>query len=301
MKRTIYITLGFLLVLITFNYSKIKLGYRYYVSPCFYSTPVKQNDFPQEFLEIDLDNYYSEIDELSTPYFKIDTLETVTYKNKAYPVLSLTQNESKSLDKKLLIVAGVHGNESGGTLSILELLKQYNANPHRFKNWNIKIITPVNPVGTAQMSRYNECGCDLNRKVNSSSQKGIVIQRNVMINFNPDIVVSMHEAPSAGFLIHSNKYLNDELLVKMLQETEEKGIQLSTKDYLGRELPMAGNSKITGSLKLLNKILQVQALGDYATDKGIVEITTESGWNTKDRFQRVNSHVLLVLSLIDNY
>lgn len=301
MKRTIYITLGFLLVLITFNYSKIKLGYRYYVSPCFYSTPVKQNDFPQEFLEIDLDNYYSEIDELSTPYFKIDTLETVTYKNKAYPILSLTQNESKSLDKKLLIVAGVHGNESGGTLSILELLKQYNANPHRFKNWNIKIITPVNPVGTAQMSRYNECGCDLNRKVNSSSQKGIVIQRNVMINFNPDIVVSMHEAPSAGFLIHSNKYLNDELLVKMLQETEEKGIQLSTKDYLGRELPMAGNSKITGSLKLLNKILQVQALGDYATDKGIVEITTESGWNTKDRFQRVNSHVLLVLSLIDNY
>ena len=200
-----------------------------------------------------------------------------------------------------MIVAGVHGNESGGTLAILELLKEYNANPLRFMDWNIKIITPVNPVGTAQMSRYNECGCDLNRKINSSKQKGIVVQRNAVDTFEPNVILGMHEAPSLGFLIHSNKYLNDELLIKMLQQTKNKGIQLATKDYLDRDLPIAGSSKITGGLKFLNTLLQVQALGDYASAKEIIEITTESGWNSKDKFQRINSHVYLILSLVDNY
>lgn len=301
MKKAVYIILGLVLVFIVFNFSKIKLGYRYYVSPCYYSTPVKQNDFPQQFMEVNLDSYYEKVKLFSEPYFKIDTLETIVYKNKRYPILGLTQKGSKSLDKKLLIVAGVHGNESGGTLAVLELLKQYNADPLRFMDWNIKIITPVNPVGTAQMSRYNECGCDLNRKINSSKQKGIVVQRNVVDTFKPNIILGMHEAPSSGFLIHTNKYLKEELLFKMLQQTEKKGIQLATKDYLDRDLPIAGNSKIAGGLKFLNTLLQVQALGDYASEKEIVEITTESGWNTADRFQRINSHVFLILSLIDNY
>ena len=45
----------------------------------------------------------------------------------------------------------------------------------------------------------------------------------------------------------------------------------------------------------------MQALGDYVSDKGIMEITTESGWKSTDRFQRVNSHMFLILSLVDNY
>lgn len=301
MKKAVYIILGILLVLGAFNFPKIKLAYIYYVSPCYYEAPVKQHHFPQVFLDVNLEAYYDELKQLAVPYFKIDTLETVSYKNKLYPVLGLKQKGARSLDKKLLIVAGVHGNESGGTLAVLELLKQYNTNPHRFIDWNIKIITPVNPVGTTKMSRYNECGCDLNRKVNTSNQKGIVVQRNVVNTFKPDVVVSLHEAPSTGFLIHSNEYLKDALLLQLLKDTKEKGIQLATKDYLEQELPLSGNSKISGGLKLLNKILRVQALGDYASQKGIMEITTESGWNSNDRFQRVNSHVFLLLSLIDNY
>ena len=78
-KKNIFIILGLILVLVAFNFSKIKLGYRYYISPCYYSTPVKQNDFPQEFLEVNLDVYYEEVKELAKPYFKIDTLEIIQY------------------------------------------------------------------------------------------------------------------------------------------------------------------------------------------------------------------------------
>ena len=111
----------------------------------------------------------------------------------------------------------------------------------------------------------------------------------------------MHEAPSSNFLIHSNKHLKDELLHQLLKDTEEKGIVLSTEDYLGRKLKIAGNSKITGGLKFLKNLVQVQALGDYAAKRDIIEITTESGWNSQDTFQRVNSHVFVISSLVDNY
>lgn len=304
MKKMISILIGVLVVFIGLNYKNIKLIHKYYLSPCYYDNPVKQLDYPQVFFEVDLNEYYQKISELSTQHFNIDTLETIDYKNQQYPVLRISNKEigpQNSFKKKLLILAGVHGNESAGTLAILELLKEYNAKPLKFKDWEINIVTPVNPAGTIEMSRYNEYGCDLNRKVKTSLQKGIVLQRAIVDSFKPDVIVNMHEAPSSGFLIHSNEHLDDGLLLKLLKDTENSGIVLSNKDYLGRALKIKGNSKISGVFKLFNKLAKVQALGDYVSEKGIVEITTESGWNSKDRFQRINSHALIVSSLIKNY
>ena len=142
------------------------------------------------------------------------------------------------------------------------------------------------------MSRYNECGCDLNRKVKKSSQKGIVLQREIIDTFHPTAIITLHEAPSPNFLIHSNKYLENELLFKILKDTKSMGITLATEDYLGQQLKVPGNSKIKGPLKFLKKLVQVQALGDYAAKRGIIEITTESGWNSQDTCQRVNGCLL---------
>jgi len=303
MKKIVFPIFGLLTILIITNCSKIKLANKYYLSPCYYDSPVKQSDFPQIFFEINLPDYYQQIKTLSTAHFQLDTVETVEYKNEAYPVLEISKkNKSdKQAQKKLLVLAGVHGNESAGTLAILELLKNYNNNPPKYKGWDLKIVAPVNPAGTIEMSRYNECGCDLNRRVKSSSQKGIVMQRKIIDSFNPDVIVTMHEAPSENFLIHSNKHLKDPLLFQLLEDTQEKGIVLSTEDYFGRELKVAGNSKINGGLKFLKNIARVQALGDYASKRGMIEITTESGWNSQDTFQRVNSHVFVISSLVDHY
>ncbi len=42
-------------------------------------------------------------------------------------------------------------------------------------------------------------------------------------------------------------------------------------------------------------------LGDYASKRAIIEITTESGWNSQDTFQRVNSHTFVISSFVDHY
>jgi len=289
-----------LLILIVFNWSKLKLVYRYYLAPCYYNYPVKQSDFPQVFLEVDLQEYYQELQKLANPYFKIDTVAKISYNKQEFPILQLSNKESLN-PRKLLILAGVHGNESGGTLAVLGLLKEYHKNPSRFNDWYLRIVTPVNPAGTVAMSRYNECGCDLNRKVKTSSQKGIVIQRQIVDAFKPDAIISMHEAPSSDFLIHSNEYLEDDLLFQILKETENQGVSLAKKDYLGQNLEIAGNSKIKGHLKFFKNIMQVQAIGDYASEREIIDITTESGWNSQDSIQRINSHVYSILSFVDNF
>ena len=275
---------------------------KYYLSPCYYDNPVRQSDFPQFFLEVDLQTYYKQLTALAAPSFYIDTIETIQYKNQELPIIQLSKiNPTTAKPKRLLILAGVHGNESGGTLAILELLNFYNNHPSKFDEWSLKIVTPINPAGTVEMSRYNECGCDLNRKVKTSSQKGIVIQRKIMDTYQPDVIISLHEAPSPDFLIHSNNHLADKLLFQLLADIENKGITLATKDYLGQKLKVPGNSKIKGYLKYLKNLVQVQTLGDYAAERAIIEITTESGWNSQDTFQRVNSHVFAISSIVEHY
>lgn len=301
MKKRQYIFLFIFIGLLIAFFPKLKLVYKYYISPCYYNGPVKQQDFEQVFLPVNLDAYYQNIQLLAHPDFSIDTLETITHKSIDYPILSLSSKNTNNSKNKMLILAGVHGNESAGVLAIPELLKQYNKSPKRFANWNLKIVTPINPVGVQKMSRHNECGCDLNRKIKSSNQKGIVLQRNLVDTFEPNVIISMHEAPSSGFLIHSNELLKDELLVKILEDSKNQGIQLASKDYFGRNLQIEGNSKISGVLKLFNRLFRVQALGDYVTPKGIVEITTESDWNTSDQVQRVQSHVFSILSAVDHF
>lgn len=303
MKKIGYWILGVSLLVITFNTNKIRLIYKYYLTPCYHDFPIKQYDFPQLFLTIDLKQYYQNLITLATPHFKVDTLEIINYKHKKYPILGLTpkvtpKNNSKN---KLLIIAGVHGNESSGILALLELLKQYNTHPAFFKNWELKIVSPINPVGTLEMSRYNKYGCDLNRKIASSQQKEIVLQRNIIDTFKPHVIISFHEAPSSGFLIHSNKLLPKKLLNQLLAEVKEKGITLATTDYFGRKLETPGNSKINGFFKIFKNIVEVQDLENYITPKGIIEITTESGWNSNDHFQRIYGHVFTVLSIVNQH
>ena len=96
-------------------------------------------------------------------------------------------------------------------------------------------------------------------------------------------------------------HLSEALIANILKDLTEEGIELSTKDYLGRELPNVGVSAVKGGLKFLKDFVKVETLGDYLGERNIIEITTESGWNSEDTFQRIDSHFFLISSLVENY
>ena len=288
-------------IVILLKYSKLNLIYRYYITNRPYREPIKQRDFPQYFMTLDLKEYYKELVKLSEGY-RIKSIEEIEYKNQKYPILEININSNQeTTNKKLLIIAGVHGNETGGTLAILEILKAIKSNPNHYQKWSIKIVSPINPVGTIELSRYNKDGYDLNRGIRNSKRKDILLQRNLVNNFKPNIILSFHEAPSDDFLVHPNECVKINLLKKVLEDIQMGGISLAKKDYWGRELKQNGISQVNGIVRLILKLTHPNSLDDYSEENKIAQITTESGWNSSDYKQRVESHLLLFKSVINNF
>ncbi len=274
---------------------KLKLANKYYLKSCYYDSPVQQNDFPQHFIPVDLEEYTSKIKAFKQ--FAVQAIEKVEYGKHRCEILSISYEGTRAF-KKLLVFAGVHGNETGGVLAIPGLLSQIEESPAFYRQWSIRIITPVNPIGVLYQSRHNENGCDLNRRFFDSREKGVIVQRKMIDEFQPDMIISLHEAPSIGFLIHPNEQVSDNMVAELLAEVEAKGVQLSEVDYWGRPMKTKGCSRVTGIMKLLAKLIKVEALEDYVSDRKIPVITTESGWAALEMDQRIDSHVHLINSVI---
>jgi hypothetical protein len=277
---------------------KLKLAAKYHMKGCPCDAPVSQSDFPQEFLDVDLPNYYKK---LQSPLFKFDTLGIVDYNEQQYiiPNLKFKGSEAK---RKLLILTGVHGNETGGVLAIPFLLDSIESKPNKFKNWEIDIITPVNPIGVINRSRYNKNGCDLNRKMHKSQETEIRLQLDHIDAFNPDLIISLHEAPSENYFIFPGPHLDLNILEGLTAHLKNEGITLAKQDYFGRALELNGVSNTNkGFINFMQKLINVQPLDDQLKKSKIPSLTPESGWNSKNLDQRVKSHLLLMLYMLEHY
>ncbi|MEL7118783.1 MAG: DUF2817 domain-containing protein [Bacteroidota bacterium] len=276
---------------------QLDLAYRYYINPCYYNGPVRQADFPQHFIEVDMEAYVEEIKSFES--FQVDILTTIPYSGHDLPILQADFGGIADKKKhRMLILAGVHGNETGATLAIPKIMAEMEQNHNYYKDWAINIVTPVNPVGTMMQSRYNENGCDLNRKMKSSQEKGIIIQSQVIDELKPNLILTLHEAPSKGFLIHPDPFSSDHFHNEILSAIEKEGIELATTDYFGKKMKVKGNAIISPFMRFLGSLIGVESLEQLVESRKISVITTESGWNSTDLFQRIDSHVLLFKAVI---
>ena len=74
MKKKIAFLLAVIFIIaIILNLPRLKLVNRYYLNPCYYDKPVKQQDFPQHFIEVDIEDYYTQVLELSNSLLEVDT------------------------------------------------------------------------------------------------------------------------------------------------------------------------------------------------------------------------------------
>ncbi|MCI5055743.1 MAG: DUF2817 domain-containing protein [Flavobacteriales bacterium] len=286
-------------ILLSFSCKKLKLAVKYYVKSCPCDGPVQQSDFPQEFLEINIKEYYQKL--LHSKGFTIDTAEVVHYNLQSLPIISLNFAGERA-KKKLLVFAGVHGNEVGGVLAIPNLLDSIYKEKEHYQDWDIQIVTPINPIGVIHKSRYNQHGCDLNRNMKKSDETEIKLQKEIIDKFKPDLIISLHESPSKGYFIFPGPHLEASFLLDATKNLENSGIQLAHEDYFGRTLKNPGISNTNkGFIQFLNKIVKPEALDDQLKKQGIASLTPESGWNSMDQKQRVDAHVLLILYFLRNY
>ncbi len=118
-----------------------------------------------------------------------------------HPIWFLTNQygyRSKAL--RLLIVAGMHGEEIAGPLGLLKWLEGFD--PQLFRNVNLSFIPIINPVAYNLGKRYNHkneksnCGFyDSHRSGDIPSEEGIVLLKNLSLlkACSQDGFLSLHE------------------------------------------------------------------------------------------------------------
>lgn len=281
--------------------NKLRLFKKYYLTPCPYDSLKNCSDFDIKIIPINISNYYYKlkvyVKRIRT--CKIKLLSTLKYKDQKYPIYSV-DILNNSPGRKFLILTGVHGNETAGLHSVLRLLSLISKDKSLVKDWSVKIITPVNPVGVKYQSRYNPSGCDINRDFRYFKTQEANIQKGIIDQYKPDIIVSLHEGPQDGFHLITSPHVEKELISDILRVLQNNNISLATKHHLGFALKVKGHSTYGKILLKVGRIFGVYPLALYTLSKNIPLITCESPWGSDDYEERIRAHIEVIKSILSS-
>lgn len=245
-------------------------------------------------LPFDLDRYVETIRAFEGDRFEVRTEASVNYRGRAHPILAVRSRASAP--KTLLVLAGVHGNEHAGLLAVPPILERW-----RSDNVRLVVVTPANPVGAAQLSRYNADGYDVNRDFVRFATPEARLVRRLYDRERPDFVISLHEGPQDATFMFANRFVGDALARTLLGALEAGGTVLAEKDYFGLRLDPRGLSSTSRTSRFVNwlwsRTLGMKATIGYSEDRGVPELVLESSWRLPDEATRVRAHVDLVAAV----
>lgn len=226
----------------------------------------------------------------------------VTYRGTSRPILEVRSKNLLDARRRLLVLSGVHGNEQAGILSVPELLERFaSASSGAFAGVGLSVLTPVNPIGAAELSRFNAEGYDINRDFVRFLTPEARVVRDTFDAVRPDFVISLHEGPQDAAFMFANEHVRPELAARLLSTLEAKGTTLATKDYFGSTLRPRGLSPSSPATRALLALwagtLGMMATNAYSGRRGIPELTLESSWRSADRAARLRAHVELCLAV----
>ena len=164
---------------------------------------------------------------------------------------------------RVLISAAIHGNEPAAAETATRLVEDLSESPQKYKNAAIDIVPLINPWGWVHDIRYNQAGIDINRDFASFNSQEAVIIRHLLTDSAYDVMVDLHEDPTArGFYLYQYG-LDDksacEKIVATIQgmgypiEQDVSMVILKTENGI-IEAPMWGlwYMRLTGQLSITN-------------------------------------------------
>lgn len=259
--------------------------------------PARENDLGIVPLSFALDRYLAAVRAFDGDRFEVKTETEVTYGERAHPILSV-RSRAKT-EKTLLVLAGVHGNEHAGLLAVPRFLEKWSDAEH--EGVRLVVVTPVNPVGAAELSRYNAEGYDINRDFVRFYTPEARLVRSIYERERPAFVISLHEGPQDATFMFANRFVTGAVARELLDALAKGGTVLAEKDYFGLRLDPPGLSPSTPATRALTRLwattLGMKTSIAYSEDLGIPELVLESSWSLPDEDARVRAHVDLVLAV----
>lgn len=123
----------------------------------------------------------------------LETLGTVQYDNTAYPIPRFVYSPAGSVQNRILLVAGVHGNEPAGPEALMRFAEDL-ANGDAVHPGVVFDIVPIlNPWGWVHRKRRNGAQQDLNRDFNSFKAPESVLIRDFYQRHAYDAIIDFHE------------------------------------------------------------------------------------------------------------
>lgn len=198
----------------------------------------------------------------------------------------IIQSENKG--PKLLISAGVHGDEYEPMLAAIKLIEMLEG---KLINGSVTIVVAVNHTAVAQNSRYGSDGLDLAR-VCPGNATGSVSEQSAAAISNlireSDFYIDMHTGgrlfniyPLSGYMLHSNKKIL-EIQQQMAQAFNLPVIWGTDSAPQGRTLSVARDANVPA--------IYVEYGGGNFVKEEIITAYTEGCLNVLNKFQMITEY-----------
>ena len=115
----------------------------------------------------------------------------------------LVRIERPGASRRVLLGAGIHGNEPAGPAFALDAVRRLCADPGAFPDTSFDVIALLNPWGWSRDVRYDRAGLDPNRDFATFASEAARVVREISRGRRYDLVLDHHEDPDArGFYLY---------------------------------------------------------------------------------------------------
>ncbi len=205
----------------------------------------RQNSNPEISInyEINIDKAISRVEKLVEANKDRVTKTVVGVNNGEDLVRIHIKSHSNSPAVKVLLLAGVHGDESGGVGTLIDFLERNINNSFYSQNFEFVVYPYVNLEGLRRNQRRLLDGTDLNRSMNSEESVPLAdLLENSLLGETFDISLDLHEAKKK-FHFYSIKAFEEDgsLTQKVLSKISDEHLYKSPNEKYPYLVPMTTN------------------------------------------------------------
>lgn len=193
-------------------------------------------------------------------------------------------------NKKILIWSQMHGNESTGTLSMLDILNFFKKGG-KLVNFLIEKLTflfipMLNPDGAEKFTRYNAIGIDLNRDALSLQSPEINILFEEVKKNQPYILFNLHDQRS----IYNVSNTKNPAILSFLAPSEDKKKSITNNRKITMRIISSINKEIykiiPGNIGRYSDTFYPTATGDCFQKNGYPCLLFEAGYSLNDFYKK---------------
>jgi murein peptide amidase A len=219
-----------------------------------------------------------------------------TYQKSTYPLIKLVLGKGNT--RRVLISAGIHGDEPAGIETILSFLENHHYYPY-IKNWEITLLPCINPHGYEYEIRENHDEKDLNRLFKEAQSVTEVSFVQSVLSSPFELTIDLHEDnESSGYYLYQ-KGIN--------VKDDRIGFQII--DAIKNIMPINMDDEIDGATAnhgVIGKAIDMSIMdwwpmAIYGLSKGVERCLTLETASKYDMKIRVDAHLTAIKTALNYY